>query len=137
MKKIYVLAGIVLFIVFVIMVWVFFGNFFNFANTLGDISSNYTLDEKSKFIGTWETTYIEGDERFVGFNGVYAFNSDQTGFIGGLLCTWNILYNDSKLVIYYYEGVANLTYNYSFYNDGNTLVLTNSIGSLDFSKAKT
>jgi hypothetical protein len=136
MKKIYVLAGIVLFIVFVIMVWVFFGNFFSFADTLGDISSNYTLNEKSKFIGTWETTYIEGDERFVGFNGVYTFNTDQTGSIGGLICTWNILENESKMVIDYYEGIATLTYDYTFADDGNTLVLTNLKGSLNFFRLK-
>jgi hypothetical protein len=130
MKKIYVLAGVVLFFVFVIMVWVFFFDFFDFASTLGDKSSDIALDEKSKFIGTWETTYIEGDERFVGFNGIYIFNTDQTGTIGGLICTWDII--DNKLIIHYYEGIATLTYDYEFSNDGDLLILTNTEGSLNF-----
>jgi hypothetical protein len=130
MKKIYVLAGVVLFFVFVLMVWVFFFDFFDFASTLGDKSSDIALDEKSKFIGTWETTYIEDDERFVGFNGIYIFNTGQTGTIGGLLCTWKII--DNKLIIYYYEGVATLTYDYEFSNDGNLLILTDINGSINF-----
>ena len=130
MKKIYILAGVVLFFVFVIMVWIFFFDFFDFASTLGDKSSDIALDEKSKFIGTWETTYIEDDERFVGYNGIYIFNTDQTGTIGGLICTWDII--DNKLIIHYYEGIATLTYDYEFSNDGNLLILTNTEGTLNF-----
>lgn len=130
MKKIYILAGVVLFFVFVIMVWIFFFDFFDFASTLGDKSSDIALDEKSKFIGTWETTYIEDDGRFVGFNGIYIFNTDQTGTVGGLICTWDIV--DNKLIISYYEGVATLTYDYEFSNDSNLLILTNTKGSLNF-----
>ena len=130
MKKIYILAGVVLFFVFVIMVWIFFFDFFDFASTLGDKSSDIALDEKSKFIGTWETTYIEGDERFVGYNGIYIFSTDQTGTIGGLVCTWEII--DNKLIIQYYGGIATLTYDYEFSNDGDLLVLTNTEGTLNF-----
>jgi len=132
MKKIYVLAGVVLFISFVLMCWVFFGNFFDFAQNLGEKSSDISLDEKSKFIGIWETTYVEDDERFVGYDGTYKFNPDGTGLIGGIFCTWDIV--DEKLVISYFEGTASLVYNYSFSDDENTLTLTDNKGSLEFIK---
>jgi hypothetical protein len=131
MKKIWILAGVVLFIVLVIMCWMFFGEFFNFAKNLSE-GSEGVIDEKSSFVGTWETTYIEGDNRFVGFNGVYKFYASGAGLIGGLDSTWDIV--DNKLVIHYYGGAANLTYDYSFSNEDNTLTITNSNGALEFIK---
>lgn len=130
MKKIYIVAGIVLFIGFLAMVWIFFGDFFDFAQNLGEGAKKASYEEKTKFIGTWETIFIEGDERFVGFNGIYKFNTDGTGTIGGLLCTWDI--KDNKLVIHYYEGIATLTYDYTLSDDDNSLILTKSKGSLEF-----
>lgn len=131
MKRIFILAGAVLFIVLVIMCWFFLGNVFKFASNLGE-ESKIVMDDKNRFVGTWETTYIEGDDRFVGFNGIYNFKTDGTGAIGGLICTWNI--ENGKLVIDYNEGFSTLTYNYSFSNEDNALTLTNSNGSLEFIK---
>jgi predicted PurR-regulated permease PerM len=132
MKKILVLAGVVLFIVLVIMVWTFFGNFFDFAKNLGDKSSNIQLEEKAKFVGNWETQYIEDDERFVGFNGIYSFRSDGTSSVGGLDSTWDI--SNNKLVISYYEGLSTLIYSYVFSEGETNLTLTNNAGSLEFVK---
>ena len=99
MKKILILAGAVLLFVLLLTAWLFITDFSYFAETLGEGAKEIALDEKSKFIGTWETTYIEGDDRFVGYSGIYKLFSDKTGSIGGLSCTWDIV-ND-KLVIHY------------------------------------
>lgn len=132
MKKIYILSGVILLFVLIIMCWVFFGNFSDFANKLGKESGKIPPDEKSKFVGTWETTYYEDDDRFVGFNGTYQFNTDETGSVGGLISTWDI--SNGKLVIYYYECTATLTYDYLFSDNGNKLTLTKSDGTLQFTK---
>jgi adenine specific DNA methylase Mod len=132
MKKIYIIVGAILLFVFLLFAWIFIIDFSNFAQTLGGGVEDIEVIEKSKFIGTWETPYIENDDRFVGNNGIYTFSSDNTGSIGDLSCTWDI--TDNRLVIRYYEGILTLTYEYSFKDDDNTLNLTNSNGTLEFSK---
>jgi len=132
MKKIFIFAGAILLFVLLLTAWLFIIDFSIFAEDLGEGVKEGALDEKTRFIGTWETPYIEGDDRFVGYNGIYTFSADGTGSIGGLLCTWDI--SDGKLVIHYYEGFATLTYDYSFSDDEDTLVLTSSDGSLTFTK---
>ena len=132
MKKIFIVVGIILFFVLMLMAKLFIIDFSKFAESLGEGAEKAASIEKSKFIGTWETPYIEDDERFVGYNGIYTFSSDGTGSIGGLLCTWVI--SDNKLVIHYYEGIATLTYDYSFSEDFETFTLTDSNGILVFSK---
>ena len=135
MKKIFILAGAILLFVLLSTTWLFMIDFSIFAENLGEGVKEGALDEKTRFIGTWETTYIEDDDRFVGYNGIYRFSSGGTGSIGGLLCSWDI--SDDNLVIHYYEGIATLTYVYSFSDDGDTLVLTDSNGSLQFSRVTT
>ena len=135
MRKIFVLAGIVLFFSFIAMCWLFFGNFFDFAKNLGEESEKIEVSEKSRFIGTWETTYIEGDERFIGDSGIYKFKTDGTGEVGGLDCIWNL--SKVKLVITYNEGYSILSYNYTFSKDDSILTLNNDIGSLIFNKIVT
>ena len=90
MKKIFILAGAVLLFVLLLTTWLFVIDFSDFAKSLGDKTKDTGTDEKSKFIGTWETAYFESDERFFGYNGIYKFSSDGTGIIGGLICTWDI-----------------------------------------------
>jgi hypothetical protein len=99
MKKIFILAGVVLLFVLLLTAWLFIIDFNIFAETLGEGAKEAALDEKSRFIGTWETQYIEVDDRFVGYSGVYIFSADGTGLIGGLVCTWDI--SDDKLVTHY------------------------------------
>ena len=132
MKKIFIVAGAIFLFVLLLSAWLFIIDFGNFAQTLGGGVGDILLDEKIKFIGTWETTYLEDDDRFVGYNGIYMFSSDGTGLIGGLSCTWDIV--DSKLIIRYYEGFATLTYDYSFSDDVITLSLNDYKGTLDFTK---
>ena len=132
MKKIFILAGAILLFVLLSTTWLFIIDFSIFAENLGEGVKEGALDEKTRFIGTWETLHIEGDDRFVGYNGIYTFSADRTGSIGGLLCTWDI--SDGKLVIHYYEGFATLTYDYSFTDDEDKLVLTSSDDSLTFTK---
>ena len=131
MRKIFILTGLVLFFVLVIMVCFFFGNLSEYANFLGDKSSGVATGEKSKFYGVWETNYIEGDDRFIGSNGFYRFKTDGTGIIGGSVCLWEL--EEDKLVISHNGGYDSLTYDFSFENDDNTLFLSNSNGTLEFS----
>ncbi len=132
MKKILILAGVVLLFVLLLSAWLFMIDFSYFAESLGEDAKDVSLDEKTKFIGTWETTYIDGDERFVGYNGIYQFNTDGTGVIGALICTWELL--EETLVIDYYEGYATLTYDYTFSDDETSLILDNSNGTIEFTK---
>jgi len=132
MKKIFIVAGLVLFISLMLTTWLFVIDFSDFAKNLGKKTEDVGLDEKSKFIGTWKTTYIEGDYRFVGYNGIYKFHLGGTGTIGGLICTWDI--SNNKLVIIYNEGTETLIYDYFFYENYDKLSLNNSYGTLDFSK---
>ena len=132
MKKIYVVAGAVLLVVLLLFAWLFVIDFSIFADTLSEGAENITSDDESRFIGIWETPYIPGDERFVGFNGIYKFNSDGTGTIGTRLCDWDVI--DNQLIIDYNVGLSILTYNFSFSNEENTLALTNEFGTLEFTK---
>ena len=133
MKKILILAAAVLVFVLLLTTWLFVVDFSNFAKDLGERTKDTGADEKSKFIGIWETTYFEEDERFVGYNGIYKFSADGTGTIGGLTCTWDI--SGSKLVIEYYEGASTIVYDYIFSENYEKLTLISSKGALDFSKS--
>ena len=132
MKKIYILAGSVLFFVLMLTTWLFVINFSDFAKNLGQKTKDSSLDEKSKFIGTWKTTYFEDDDRFIGYNGIYKFSLDGTGTVGGLVCSWNL--SDNKLIINCLQVDEILKYDYNFYNNYNSLSLNNSKGVLEFSK---
>ncbi|MHA1969020.1 MAG: hypothetical protein ACW964_14605 [Candidatus Hodarchaeales archaeon] len=132
MKKIYILVGAVLLLVLIIMCWFFIFQYFDFAQNLGKKSEGVALIESSRFIGNWETDFIEGDDRFIGYNGILIFHGDKTGSIGGLTSTWDI--KEGQLIIYYYEGMASVTYDYSFSEDEKHLTLTNSNGFLEYIK---
>ena len=133
MKKIFIFAGAVLFFILLLTTWLFIVDFSDFAKFLGKEAKGSTTDEKSKFIGTWKTMYIEGDERFVGYNGIYKFSSDGSGTIGGLICNWDL--KDNNLIIDYYEVSSPLIYEYIFSENYELLTLNNSKGSLVFNKS--
>ena len=133
MKKIYILVGAVLLLVLIIMCWFFIFQYYDFAQNLGKKSEEAALQESSRFIGTWETDFIEGDIRFIGYNGILIFHGDKTGSIGGLPSTWD-LKEGQQLIIYYYEGISLVTYDYSFSEDEKRLTLTNSNGFLEYLK---
>ena len=135
MKKIYFVAGVVLFISLLVMVGIFFGDIFDFAQNLEEGAKQASYEEYTQFIGNFETQFIPGDERFIGFNGVYKFNSDGSGTISSLSSTWEV--ENNQLVIHYYEGISTVTYDYAFFDDDNTLVLSNSKGSLEFTRTST
>jgi len=133
MKKIYIFAGVVCLFILLLTTWLFIVDFSDFAKFLGKEAEESATDEKSKFIGTWKTVYIEGDERFVGYNGIYKFSSDGSGTIGGLICNWDL--KDNKLFIDYFEGSSHLIYDYIFSENYELLTLNNSKGSLVFNKS--
>ena len=132
MKKIYILVGAVLLLVLIIMCWFFIFQYYDFAQNLGKKSKEAALQESSRFIGIWETDFIEGDARFIGYNGILIFHGDKIGSIGGLPSTWEL--KEDKLIIYYYEGVSSVTYDYSFSEDETRLTLINSNGFLEYFK---
>ena len=132
MKKIYILVGAVLLLVLIIMCWFFIFQYYDFAQILGKKSEEAALQESSRFIGTWETDFIEGDIRFIGYNGILIFHGDKTGSIGGLPSTWDL--KEDQLIIYYYEGMSSVTYDYSFSEDEKSLNLINSKGLLEYFK---
>ncbi len=132
MKKIYILAGAVLLLVLIIMCWFFIFQYFDFAQNLGKKSEEAALIESSRFIGTWESDFIEGDVRFIGYNGILIFHGDKTGSIGGITSTWEL--KESQLIIYYYKGISSVTYDFSFSEDEKHLILTNSNGFLKYIK---
>jgi hypothetical protein len=81
------------------------------------------LDEKSKFIGTWQ--YSEG--------GTMTFNNDNTvvinniGPLGNLELTGVFDYNIANNQITFSSGSIGVTLNYSF-PDSNTLIVSNDAG---------
>jgi len=134
MKKIYILVGAVLLLVLVIMCWFFIFQYYDFAQNLGKKSEEAALQESSRFIGTWETDFIEGDTRLIGYNGILIFHGDKTGSIGGLPSTWEL--KEGQVIIYYYEGISSVTYDYSFSEEETHLTLTNSNGFLEYFKSE-
>ena len=76
--------------------------------------------------------FIEGDVRFIGYNGILIFHGDKTGSIGGITSTWEL--KEGQLIIYYYEGISSVTYDFSFLEDEKRLILTNSNGFLEYIK---
>ena len=90
MKKIYILVGAVLLLVLIIMCWFFIFHYYDFARNIGKKAHDAAFNEKSRFIGTWETEFIQGDTRFIGQNGILIFHADETGSIGGLSSTWKM-----------------------------------------------
>ena len=83
------------------------------------------LNEKSKFIGTWQ--YSEG--------GTMTFNNDNTvvinniGPLGNLELTEVFDYNIANNQITFSSGSVGVTLNYSF-PDSNTLISSNDAGLL-------
>ena len=118
--------------VLLLSAWLFIIDFSQYAGSIGEGVKDSALEEKTKFIGTWETTYIENDERFVGFNGIYQFNTDGTGLIGAQISAWEI--DENRLIIKYYEGLSSKTYEYSFSDNDSILILIDSNGALVFTK---
>lgn len=122
MNKIWILAGIIIFISFVIGAWLFLGEFNIFSKELGEGSKHIVLSEKTKIIGTWETDYNSSDNEFVGLNGVYSFSTDNKATIGGISCTW--ILSENNLIITINENSEQFVYNYMVSNDGATLTLS-------------
>jgi len=132
MKKIYIFAGIIFFLVLIIITGVFIFDLHDFAENLGKQTEDIGTSEETKFIGTWETTFFENDDRFIGYNGNLKFSSDGSGTIGGIPCMWFIM--DSKLIIDLIEENIGRIYDYTFSDDFNKLTLSDSNGTLVFSK---
>lgn len=132
MKKIYIVVGAVLIFVLILMCWFFGFQYYDFASNISKKSEEAAMQERSRFIGAWETEFIEGDARFIGYNGILIFHADKIGSIGGLPSIWDLA--EGQLKIYYNEGISSVTYDYSFSEDKTRLKLTNSNGFLDYLK---
>jgi len=56
LKKILVVAGVIILCALILSTWFFIGNLGNFSKFLGKESTNIFVDEKSRFIGNWGST---------------------------------------------------------------------------------
>ena len=81
------------------------------------------LDEKGKFIGTWQ--YSEGGT--ITFNNDNTVNIDNIGPLGDLELIGVFDYSIDNNQITFKSGSVGITLNYSF-PDSNTLVLSNDTG---------
>jgi len=81
------------------------------------------IDEKSKFIGTWQ--YFEGGT--ITFNNDNTVSIDNIGPLGNLELIGIFTYNIANNQVTFISGSVGVTLNYSF-PDSNTLVLSNTAG---------
>jgi len=131
MKKIFVLAGLVLFISFLAMVWLFFGNFFDFAQNLEDTVEDFVPDDATKFIGTWRSDSMEimflEDGNYTSSTMLFAYGTYRLEN-GNLILKSTI--GESNGFSNFRDGEA--TCDYSFSDD--TLSLTQSAKTYEFYK---
>ena len=80
----------------------------------GCFDSDNSNSELNKFVGTWK---LEGLEQ-----NTYTFFSDGTGSGMGDSIEWEI--GDGKLEVYWLDRAINLTFDYEFLNNDETLLLT-------------
>ena len=118
MKKILIFAGVILLCVLILSTWFFIGGLGNFAQFLGKESTNIFANEKSRFIGSWETTKDSS---------LYTFKSDGSFTYNYIEGTYEINKNNTVLLNYdSYEDSSSLLYTYQFSNDDTILTLTNT-----------
>jgi len=73
--------------------------------------NNHLAGDESKFVGTWrESDYNQ-----------LIFYSNGTGLFNNFLTTWEI--KDGRIILYLSDVQGNLTSNYAFSNNDNTLTL--------------
>ena len=115
MNKILIFAGIMLLCVLILSAWFFIGNLGNFAQFLGRESTEIFTNEKSRFVGTWETN----DTLFT-----YTFKPDGSFIYNHVQGTYEINENNRVLLIYGHDEEYNsLNYSYQFSTDDMILSL--------------
>ena len=118
MKKILLFAGIILLCVLILSTWFFIGNLGDLAKFLGKESENTFVDEKTRFIGTWESTKdfscytfkTDGSFTYNYIHGTYEINENNI-----LLLNFDVETHDED----YYSS----DYNYQFSTDDTILTL--------------
>jgi len=115
LKKILLFAGIILLCVLILSTWFFIGNLGNFAKFLGKESENTFVDEKTRFVGTWEST--KDSSR-------YTFKTDGSFTYSYMHGTYEINENNILLLNYDHDEDSNSSnYNYQFSTDDTILTL--------------
>lgn len=118
MEKILIFAGVILLCVLILSTWFFIGNLGNFAQFLGKESTDIFANEKSRFIGPWETTKDSS---------LYTFKPDGSFTYNYIQGTYEIKQNNTLILNYAsYEDSSFLLYIYHFSNDDTILTLTNA-----------
>ena len=122
MKKILIITGVISVLVLILFGMLFVGGFGSFAQLLGEKSQEISVDEKTRFIGMWES----GDEGKITFltDGTYSTDDDEGSFM---------IKSEKLILTRYYFGTKE-EYNYSFSDDGEKLTLTNSDSYVVFIK---
>ena len=115
MNKILIFAGIIFLCVLILSAWFFIGNLGNFAQFLGKESTDIFANEKSRFIGSWETTEDSS---------LYTFKPDGSFTYNYIQGTYEINKNNTVLLNYdSYEDSSSLLYTYQFSADDRILTL--------------
>ena len=119
MKGVWIVAGIVLFVVLLLGAWLFIFQFGGFAFFLGDEAKEIVENENSvedRFIGTWK----DADTPPMSI----VFYEDMTCKYSGVNANWKLTNNN--LVIYTDENT--LLFDYDFDKNNEKLYLTNIKG---------
>jgi len=118
LKKILIFAGIILLCVLILSTWFFIGNLGNFAQFLDKESTDIFANEKSRFIGSWETTKDFS---------LYTFKPDGSFTYNYIQGAYEIKQNNTLILNYESdEDSSILLYKYHFSNDDTALTLANA-----------
>ena len=116
MNKVFILLAVVLLCALILSYMFFIGNLGDFAQLIGQESSNALGDEYSTFIGLWEIS--EGDSP-LGYSDTLRLSLDKMCNVGGLTGVWDV--EGGILVLDLEENI--LSFEYAFSNDDQTLTL--------------
>jgi hypothetical protein len=123
MKGIWIVAGIIFFIVLILGLWLFIFNFGGFANLFGDKAKNIVdSDDESKFYGTWTSDDSENYPYLFGKE--VSFLPNGTILLGVLEDEAFYEISNGKVIITYEDGHRGTPRDYSFSDNNNVLTVT-------------
>ena len=111
MRKILVVAAVILLVSLACGAWLFIIKFGGWAHNLGEVSEQIVEDDTLLFVGTWES---------MGNQEIYSFLSNGSYYIDGFFVgDWSI--SDGQLTL---QNFLEVVYSYSF-SQGDTMLTLN------------